>query len=255
MIAEPAARLEQRARQYRRRLGIEVMVRPGLVLLTDNIRRLTDEKDLLVMHSFADGRIARMFKLTAVDRVVRNSRCPVLVVRRAPGHTYQTVIAAVDFSETSRRAARIGSMLAGGARFELFHAVSVREEAKLRSAEVSTVALLAYRGHVLSVAGHRMHELMKAMALAEESATSVIGRGDPARQAVMRQKAVNAGLVVVGRTPQSALADFVAGSVAHHLLALGTSDVLVVPNAVSAHRAPATAGGKALLPSQGEPTM
>jgi nucleotide-binding universal stress UspA family protein len=228
-ITEPVARLEQRARQFRRRFGIEVAVRPRQVLSAENMRRMTEGQDLLVVHRFADRLLARMFKMTAVDRMLRHSRCPVLLVRGGVGAAYQAVVAAVDFSDTSRQAALMGSMLAGSARLELFHCVSVRDEARLRSAEVSTAALVAYRGHVLKTASHSMDELTQALALAKGRAATFLGRGDPARQTVVRQRAVGADLVVVGRRPQSALADVVAGSVAHHLLACATSDVLVVP--------------------------
>lgn len=234
MVAEPTALLGLRARQIGRRFGTEVLVSSGMELSAESIRSLTEDQDLLVVHSFDEGMVARMLKMTAVDKALRDSQCPVLFVRGG-GHTaYQRVVAAVDFSELSRQAVTVGAALTGEAFVELFHVVSVRDETKLRSAEVSTAALFAYRGHVLRRAGKSMAELTRELALPEGRTATFIGRGDPARQAVVRQKAVHAGLVIVGRRRQSVLVDVVAGSVAHHVLRWGTSDVLVVPAGVGA---------------------
>ena len=56
-----------------------------------------------------------------------------------------------------------------------------------------------------------------------------LGFGDAGRQLLLRQEGTCADLLVVGRRPRGAIADFFTDSVSRVVLHWGRSDVLVVP--------------------------
>ena len=148
-LADPAARLEQRARQLARRHGVPVTAVIGTGRPLDDCLAEAERADLLVAH----GRMHRSWPVppwrTLLYPLLRRCPCPVLVVCRPPQGPYARVLVAVDFSAASRPLVRYAGDFETGAALELFHAIDTHDEARLRSAEASTAAVQAYRREVL----------------------------------------------------------------------------------------------------------
>ncbi len=62
---------------------------------------------------------------------------------------------------------------------------------------------------------------------------SVVGQGDPARQAAVQQEATNADLIVVGKRQHVRWLDLLFESTSQRLLRWASSDILVVPHGYS----------------------
>ncbi|RYY68191.1 MAG: universal stress protein, partial [Comamonadaceae bacterium] len=144
---------------------------------------------------------------------------------------YARMLVAVDLSPASQALVQVAARLDPHADLEIFNALSTLNEARLRSAEASEAAVLAYRQRCLRHAEQRMVAFSNSFDARRNRFLTTIGRGDPGMQAVIQQERSGADLVVVGKRTATAWEDFVSGSVAHRVLSWGSSDVLVVPQA------------------------
>lgn len=230
-LADPVARLEQRARQLARHHGVPVAAIAGTGRPLEDCLAEAAHADLLVLH----GRMHRAWPVPPwrplLYRLLRRGPCPVLVVRQPPQGPYARVLVAVDFSAASRPLVRYAGDFGMHAALELFHAIDTHDEARLRSAEASTAAVLAYRREVLQYAQEQLYRLSDVFDARRNRVGTLIGRGDLARHLTVQQECIGADLVVIGQERRSALMDWVRGSAARRLLAGGLeSDLLVVPH-------------------------
>ena len=196
-LADPAARLEQRARQLARRHGVPVTAVIGTGRPLDDCLAEAERADLLVAH----GRMHRPWPVppwrTLLYPLLRRCPCPVLVACRPPQGPYARVLVAVDFSAASRPLVRYAGDFETGAALELFHAIDTHDEARLRSAEASTAAVQAYRREVLQYAQERLYRLSNVFDARRNRVGTLIGRGDLARQLTVQQESADADLVVL----------------------------------------------------------
>jgi len=200
--------------------------------------------ELVVLRACRDNPLMAFLRGRAAERLARLVRCPLLIVRQPAHHPYDRILVAVDFSADSKRLVRLACDLDRDADIQLFHAISSRNEAKLRSAEASTHQVRAYREECLRYARNRILWLTDSFDARRNRVMSTIGHGDPARQAVVQQEYLRADLLVVGRRRRSPIADFFLGNVAERVLRWATSDVLIVPH--DAQAATGVAAGQRL---------
>lgn len=228
--ADAATRLGHHASQLAQQFGVTVKA----VELAQNSAEHVAEKsrgaDLLVLSHERQGSWTSFLGGDPVLQLMRLCQCPVLVSRTASDTSYDRALVAVDFTPESRTLAQFACVLDSGALIELFHAVSTRDEAKLRSAEVSESAVKAYRDACIRYAKGRLLLLTDSFDSRRNRVLSAIGHGDPARQAMVQQEYVGADLLVVGKRRSSFLRDFFYGSVAQRLLSQASTDLLVVPH-------------------------
>lgn len=248
-LADPMARLEQRARQLARRHSVPVAVAAGAEPLLEGCLAEAACADLLVVH----GRMHRPWHAPPwwplLPRLLRRSPCPVLLVQRPPQGPYMRVLVAVDFSAVSRPLVRYAGDFGTGAELELFHAIDSHGEVRLRGAEASWAAVQAYRREVLQHAQERLYRLSEVFDTRRNRVGTLLGRGDPVRHLTVQQESIGADLVVLGQEPRSAFMEWVRGSVPRRLLAGGLdSDLLVVPyghlGVVPGAAPPSRAGGR-----------
>ncbi|VTU44883.1 universal stress protein [Variovorax sp. RA8] len=227
---DAAARLRQMAEQTSQRSGVTVQ---AVSRTAEAIEQLAEEArfdDLLVISHRREPLLSAFFRGVRTERLTRLCRCPVLVTKLEAKKRYGRILVAVDFTDTSKALANLAFGLDSDAEVELFHAISTRDEAKLRSAEATEHAIKAYRDRTRFQAHERMLWLTDSSDARRNRVMSAVGRGDPARQAAVQQEYGGADLIVVGKRRRSAVADFFCGSVAQRLLPWATSDVLVVPH-------------------------
>jgi nucleotide-binding universal stress UspA family protein len=189
-----------------------------------------DDADLVVWGAAPVRNLRSLFAGQPVQALPRLSGRPTLVVRRRATRAYGSMLVAVDFTDASRRLVEFALAFSPSADVELFHAIDMNNENKLRYAEVSVQSIKAYRDACRRHAQNRLFWLTDSTSTRRNRVYSAIGHGDPARQAVVQQQNSGAELVVVGKHPASALSDFVFGSVAQRVLRYGQGDVLVVPH-------------------------
>lgn len=231
-FTDPHARLEQRARQLARRHGVAVKAQGGIAsgdIVRDALAAAAGA-DLLVIDRRSQAGLLALLSGGPVTRILRSSPCPVLVVQRAPRGPYQRKLVAVDFSETAMALVRYAAGLEAEAELELYHAIDLRDEAKLRSAEATVKAVRAYREKVLAKARGQMLPLASAYDARRNRVATAIGAGDPARELAVQHEATGADLIAVGYSRRPAALEWLMGSVAGRLVHGVECDVLVFPS-------------------------
>ncbi|NDZ16910.1 universal stress protein UspA [Variovorax sp. WS11] len=240
--SDAVGHLTQLAEHASQRFGIAVRTVVGRS--GDTIEQIPEEArhhDLVVIGHRAERSLSAFLYGTRTERIMRLCRCPVLVTKLEAKKSYGRVLVAVDFTATSKALVNLAFGFDPYAEVELFHAISTRDEAKLRSAEASEHVIKAYRHKTRLQAHERMFWLTDSSDARRNRVMSAVGRGDPARQVAVQQEYGGAELIVVGRRLRSAVADFFFGSVARRLLSWSSGDVLVVPHG---HRSSIRASAK-----------
>ncbi|GAB3757533.1 hypothetical protein GCM10028796_01820 [Ramlibacter monticola] len=229
--AQPGApaRLADMARRLEDRLGLRVRTASARAFELEELAAEARGADLVVLPHRHERTTAAFFRGQPVLRLLRRCRCPVLVARQPLAGPYRHILVAVDFSAASQALVKLAGEFDPQAGLELFHAVGMMDESKLRSAEAPEVAVRAYRQKRLRDARQRIVALTDSFDARRNRVLTAIGRGDPGRQTVIQQEHSGADLVVLGKKRSSAWEDFLCGSVAHRVLSWGSSDVLLVP--------------------------
>lgn len=177
---------------------------------------------LIVTGIARDEQLGRMFVGTTVNRLIRKSRVPVLVVHSRARRSYRTILVATDFSETSRQALVTSVGLFPDAGITLVHGLDVP-----RAPFDYTDAGDACR----AMERDQRAQFLQATAI-DPSVRDTIGlsirRGDP--EQVVADYAIENGadLTVIGSHGRSALFDVVIGSTTKRLLEQLQGDMLIV---------------------------
>jgi len=232
-LADPIARLAQRARQLARRHEITALALDRSASLEEVLAE-AGASGLLVMGPLSQRNWKRFFRGTTLDQAVHGSQCPLLVVRQAPINPYARVLVAVDLSPRSGPLIDFASRFSSPTMMKLFHAIDTIEDARLRSVRASSETLMVHRAGSRLQARERLERLIGDVAKCPDdqrchSLAYDVGNGDAAYTTALHLQAMRAELVVVGKRRSSSLARFLAGSVAQRLARWADSDVLIAP--------------------------
>lgn len=225
---------EQLCKHLQERLGISAVAEVSSGDLVKEVVRRTDASCLLVIGSLGDNALSHQVGGAAMDRLIRLSRTPTLVVRRqvdaafahgAPDAgsrgRYQRVLACVDLDAAAAQVVAASNWLAPGSHMEAFHAVSAR------AASVPWHRKPGEEPSVLALARSNLAALLSPSAAPACIPSVAFGR--PVDAVLARERAVSADLVVIGKRQRGLLADFFLGEVTRRVLTGGSADVLVLP--------------------------
>jgi nucleotide-binding universal stress UspA family protein len=109
----------------------------------------------------------------------------------------------------------------------LLPAFQVPFEDKLRYAGVDTATIDHYRVQARAEAVQRVNELAAQPGLKPGQWEACVIEGDASQRIVEQEQERDCDLVVLGKHGQSATEDLLLGSVTKHVLAEGSTDVLV----------------------------
>lgn len=227
---DAAVRLSHHALQLQQRHPISVHAATRTDFTAANVAVEAKSVDLVVWGTAPLRGLRAWLSVHPALRMLRGTPRPVLVVRQRAERPYQSVMVAVDFSAASRRLAEWAAALNPSAQIGLFHAIDTANEGKLRYAEVSEQAIRMYREECRRHAQSRMLTLLDSNDARRNRLFSAMGRGDPARQALVQQHSMGSDLIVVGKRPRSWLSDWVFESVAQRVLHGARTDVLIAPH-------------------------
>ena len=219
------------------------LLRTGVVVDTVVKEAAALDADLVVLAARGASFLRRLAIGTTSERLVRRTCKPLLVVRQGARAAYRRALIAVDFSPWSRPALDAARRVAPHAQWTLFAAYTVPFEEKLRFAGVDDAVIDHYRRQARDQTTRQLHALASDAGLAPSQWRPCIAEGEASMRLLEQEQALDADLVVLGKHGQSAAEDLLLGSVTQHVLAEGTSDVLVAP----AH---AGAGDRTLQESQ-----
>ena len=214
-------------------LEIEVEVVPGPADAT--IIELAEKAavDLVVMGAHRRHLLRDVFIGTTIERVMRGTVLPVLMVNREPEAAYGEALVAVDFSATSEHALQVAAGLGflGAEKALLLHAYQTVDKVVLAAGGAPPEAIHA---HDSRTAGQALGDLRR---MAERHAATDAGgvelrtlmREGPAVDVITRvAEAENIPLVVIGSRSHTGILRLLLGSTAETYLRTTTTDVLVV---------------------------
>ncbi|MBK6470100.1 MAG: universal stress protein [Betaproteobacteria bacterium] len=233
---EAEARLRDEARAHLATLAAELPPdgpAPGKLLATgapvDEILRQADALDaaLLVLGARGTGYLRRLVLGSTVERLLRRTRRPLLVVRQTPHEPYRRVLVAVDFSPWSAAAVMLARQLAPQAALLVASVFQVPFEEKLRFAGVDAATIEGYRQRARAETTQRLHALVATAGLAPSQWEPCVLEGDASLRLVELEQERDCDLVVLGKHGVSAAVDLLLGSTTKHVLAEGSVDVLV----------------------------
>lgn len=208
-------------------VSVERIVTVGDTL--EQVRQRAESSDLVVFGVKRSNPLRDFVFGTPAERVMRMVRRPLMVVKKPALAPYQRVLVPIDFSAYSEAVLRSAIGSVPQAALHLCHATSTSREVRLRAADVPEVIIESWRERASARALARLNALIRS--LDHGRATSSVGHGDAWRLALEVQPAVGADLIVVGKDGQSAIGDFLLGSVAQRLLSDAQCDILVIPRA------------------------
>jgi nucleotide-binding universal stress UspA family protein len=195
----------------------------------DEINHEADAMDaaLLVLGARGAGFLRQLVLGSTSERLLRLTTRPLLVVRQTPHQAYRRVLVALDFSPWSVHAITLAHRVAPHAKLLLFNAFQVPFEEKLHFAGVDAATIDHYRQQARESATQRVYAMAAACGLKPSAWDLCIVEGDASQRIIENEQEKDCDLVVLGKHGQSATQDLLLGSVSKHVLAEGSTDVLV----------------------------
>jgi nucleotide-binding universal stress UspA family protein len=167
------------------------------------------------------------------DRVLRSAHTPVLVVRNKASEPYAGALAALDFSDPSKRALEVAMQVAPQAALTLLHVIDSRlgRLVGLLGASDDDVGKFYTRARV--EASSQLDKILDQCGVAvRERLVTEVAVGRPATLILDRAKAAGIDLVVLGRHGHEFLGQHLLGSIARQVLDASVCDVIVAPGAM-----------------------
>lgn len=229
LLREALATLRSQLRETAGRLTVEpaetdVQTRFGKPAAVVTEMAADMDVGLVVVGAHGRHAVRDWFVGTTAEKVVRAGDVPVLVARVEPTHSYQTVVVAVDFSESSRAALRAALAWAPRAQFTLVHAYETLFESYI---DVSTYENL--RREMEDSLYERLRAFAHEMGVSDEQEPEYrVLAGHPGTAVVDAAVRAHADLTVCGTQGETGLRHLLLGSVAQHILRESRSDVMTV---------------------------
>ena len=166
---------------------------------------------------------------STAERLLRQCKVPLLLVRREAAADYSRVVLATDFSETAERATRFGAAIGEPARLFLVHADERLYEPHLAFIGVKTDIVEEYRRERGIAATRRLEASAALLGREQRTLVPILRDAPPSRALTELVSEIDVDLVVVGTTGSGQIWREFLGSVSHHLAITLPCDVLVVP--------------------------
>lgn len=230
LVAHQRAVIEAVTTDPARHHGVaaQVLVAPGLATRAVPAAALAADADLVVVGAKGESPLRRYLIGSTASHLLRKSRCPVLVVKRAAKQAYRRALVPVDFSPGSESALRLVDELAPHAQLVLLHSFHVPFEGMLNYAGVSQDVIHRYRTDAKDKAQRELLALAQRVGLAPDRFVPLVEHGDAVAHILEREAHAQADLVVMGKHGTHVTEELLLGSVTQRVLAESHSDVLVV---------------------------
>ena len=183
---------------------------------------------LVTIGSHGESVIERILMGSTTIRLLRKSRTPVLVVKRAPREPYQRVLVPVDFSVASIPSIRLAKEVAPGARMILLHVFDLPYEGKLRYAGVDHAVILQHIIDARKRLLDQLHKLARSAGLGSNDFVAQVVHGGAVREIRVAEQANECDLIVLGKHGKNLAEKLLLGSVTSSMLAQSDADVLVI---------------------------
>ncbi|PKP72175.1 MAG: hypothetical protein CVT83_01250 [Alphaproteobacteria bacterium HGW-Alphaproteobacteria-5] len=229
--------LEDNARAHIGRLladrdcqNVDVIVDHGRAHESIEATARAEQADLLVIGPGNPNTLReRLFGSTA-DRLTRNGRVPVLVVRTQSDEVYRRVTIAMDFSPSSQLALEKAVALTPASMFEIVHVVELPlpfEQAMLKAGTPAN-EIDAYRRSKAKAARSKLNDLLADMGLERLTRGIRLVDGTPADIVAGLSREETGDLLALGSHGRNVVSRALLGSVTRRALHSASRDILVV---------------------------
>jgi nucleotide-binding universal stress UspA family protein len=201
--------------------------RAGDVL--EEILAAADHVDLLVLGSHGSRAIRDLLIGTTAERLLRNSRRPMLVVKQEAITPYRCVMVPVDFSMQTITALKFAQQIAPAADTLIFHAYECPYESELRRANVPEDTIKQFRADRRGQSLSNMEIIRDRVAMPEARTAFSVEAGNAKILIAAKAAELGVDLIVIGKHGRSFMAETFLGGVARHTVARACCDVAVVP--------------------------
>jgi nucleotide-binding universal stress UspA family protein len=213
----------------RRGISVTTTVRVGSVI--EELLAEARGADLLALGVHGLNRVRDRIVGTTAERIIGKCPTPILVTRRPVTSAYERLLVPVDLSTNCVPILQAARRMGSRASIHVLHVYDLPFEGKLWLAGVARETIEKHRddAHVRSL--KQIHALIDAH-LSDRPVSVIVERGGAAFSILANASRRDADLVVIGKRGNSAIADFLLGSVTRHVLSDVDCDVLVMPPSV-----------------------
>lgn len=186
------------------------------------------DADLIVIGQHRKDILLDLFRGSTGERIIRFGNRPVLVVKSAARHRYVSLLAAIDFSIPSRRAIEAAVKLAPDADLKLVHAFDIPFRGFMFSGGAMDTLAKKHQQQFQDLVDAQTREFLATLSKPIVVHEVIAKEGRPEEVIISTAEEARPDLLVVGTHGRSGLGRAVLGSVAEHVLARTTCDVLAV---------------------------
>lgn len=237
LVAQALCELRRAAQRLRSGYGIRCRyaVRIGETVSEVLASSQANAADMIVIGDRDAGFFEKLIG-TPVDKLVRMSGRPVLLVRNAPVHSYREVLVPVDFSPASRHAARFALRMAPKANITFLHAFRVWAEGKMREAGVYDDIINAYRMKYREQARQELNQFIEELGPISQEISRVVQFGAAVPVITSYASKLAPDLIVMGKHSDSRVEDFLIGNVTRRTIDQTSCDVLIASSQDSSNK-------------------
>jgi len=242
LLGEQAASVSGRAVEHQRRLLEEIAADPsrnrgvsariqieeGLATSAVPACAAASDADLILVGAHGQGFLQRLLLGSTASRLLRKSRCPVLVAKQPCKGPYRRALISVDFSPGSEAAIRFARLLAPTADLLLLHVLDVPFEGLLHSVGVSRSEIDGYRNEARRQAIRQLERMAANAGLGVADYSARVQGGDATLEIVAHEAQYDCDLLVMGKHGTHVTEELLLGSVTKRVLAESNADVLVI---------------------------
>jgi universal stress protein E len=186
------------------------------------------DADLIVIGQHRKDILLDLFRGSTGERIIRFGNRPVLVVKSPARHGYVSLLAAIDFSIPSRRAIEAAVKLAPDADVTLVHAFDIPFRGLMFSAGAMGNLAKKHQQQFQDLVDVQTRDFLATLSRPIAVKDVIAKEGRPEEVIIATAEEARPDLLVVGTHGRSGLGRAVLGSVAEHVLARATCDVLAV---------------------------
>jgi nucleotide-binding universal stress UspA family protein len=194
--------------------------------------------DLIVMGAYRKQLLLDYFVGTTIERVVRRSSCPVLMVNNEIAGPYRRVLAAVDMSDASVHAVQSARALGffDNAQVSIAHAFQPFAKSTLAIVGAPQDGIDAHVAQEHLRASQELDAFLQSHGISDPAWTLRVEEGDPFPTIARLVTEMYPDLLVIGTHNRSGIAKMLLGSVAEEALRALDLDILTIPPTAAASR-------------------
>jgi len=225
-VASAETELAATARSLNCGSTVDVQVLVGSVI--DEILRVADQADLLVMGARGLSPVKRALLGTMAMRLSTSCNRAILVVKQEKTDPYSQVLVPIDLRDDAQTTLQAAQALAPDAQLHVLHAYQGPEGA-LHTSSVSKDTLQRGRSTVRAKVQARLDAVLTRAEQGTPHLLAHVSRDHPVRSTLSTETCMRADLIVMSKRSRSKLEDALLGSTTKRVVEDSHCDVLVVP--------------------------